>query len=164
MKPFFINPFVTAAINIIKKTTGVKVVKKNIYARKGKVSLGGVGIILDINGELSGKVVYEFSRSMTMQLSLKMIKKSKIYLEQKENFLKLLKSGIAELGNLISARAITYLMKNGCNCSITPPKFYIGKDVPLIPFFDTTFVIELETDHGYFVINLALEHNHAIAS
>jgi chemotaxis protein CheX len=164
MKPFFINPFVTAAVNIIKQATGVKVIKRNIYACKGKVSLGGVGIILDINGDLSGKVVYEFSRNMTMQLSSRIIKKSKVYLDEKTHFLKLLKSAIAELGNLISGRAVTYLMENECNCDITPPKFYMGKDVPLVPFFDTTFVIELETDHGYFVINLALEYKHAMAS
>ncbi len=157
MQPIYVNPFISAAIKIIKKTTGVEIYKKNINIRKGKNSLGGVGIILGLEGDINGKVAYEFSRGMTMQLSSKMIKKSHIPFNNKEDFTKLLRSATAELGNLISGRAITYLHQNGYNCRITPPKIYIGQGVPLIPFDVMVFVIELETQYGDFIINLALQ-------
>lgn len=157
MKPYYINPFVNAAIKMIKKVTNLEVYKKNIFVRKGKTSLGGVGIVLNVDGDVKGKVVYEFSRGMTMQLSSRMVKKANIEYVDKEEFKKLLRSAIAELGNLISGRAITYLLKMGYNSKITPPKIYIGQGVPLIPYDVVTFVIELETIYGDFVINLAIE-------
>jgi len=153
----YINPFITAAISIIKETTDVDVRRKRVYLHKGKDSVGGVGIILGINGDIKGKVVYEFSRGMTMRLASKMIKHSEIDFENKEEFIKLLESAILELGNLISGKALGTLQSNGYNCSITPPNFWFGKDISLIPFFFLTIVIELATPYGDFAINLSIQ-------
>jgi len=157
MEPHYVNPFISAAVKLIKKTTGLDVAKKNVYLKKGKESFGGCGIVLDIEGDLNGKIAYEFSRGMLMQLSSRMIKRSRIEVADHQEFLKLLKSAMAELGNLISGRAITYLQETGFNCDITPPEIYVGQGVILIPDDMTTFVIELQTHYGDFVINLALK-------
>ncbi|MDH4127887.1 MAG: chemotaxis protein CheX [Spirochaetota bacterium] len=159
MERHYIDPFITSAVKIIRKTTGLTAFKKNIYVRKGKLSLGGVGIILGIGGDIVGRVAYEFSRSVTIQLASKMISRSSVTLDDKDNFIKLLKSTISELGNLISGHAITHLLQMGYNCKITPPKTYIGQGVTLVPDRFVTFVIELQTECGDFVINLALEMN-----
>ena len=157
MKPHFIDSFINSAIKIIKKTTGVDSQKKNVYMKDGKVSLGGVGVILTVSGDIGGVVAYEFSREITMALASKMIKRSAVSVLDKNEFLKLLKSAIKELGNLISGKAITTLMDDGFDCKISPPKIYLGQGVQLIPDGLVAFVIEMETKYGEFVINLAIQ-------
>jgi len=153
----YINPFVVSSINIIKETTGLKVQKKNVFIRRGKTSIGGVGIILDIHGDLRGKVVFEFSRGMTMRLASRMLERSMIDFQNPEDFKKLLESAIIELGNLVSGKAITILEEKSINCNITPPSIFFGKGVSLISDVDKTIVIEMKTIFGDFMINLAIE-------
>ncbi len=158
MKADYIKPFIKSAIYILKAATGLKARKKRVYFNKGKMSLGGTGIILGIHGDIRGTVAYEFSRDMTIQLASRMNKKSQIVQHDREAFLRLLKSTVGELGNLISGRAITALMENGYDCKITPPEVYTGQGVPLIHSTKQTFVIELQSELGDFYINLAISH------
>ncbi len=153
----YINPFITSAISIIKEATGVDVKRKRVYLHKGKDSIGGVGITLALSGDIKGRVVYEFSREMTMRLASRMIKQSELNFNDKAEFIKLLESAILELGNMISGKAIGVLLENGYNCNITPPEFWYGKDVSLIPFFLLTIVIDLATPYGDFAINLSIQ-------
>ena len=154
----YIQPFVVSAIHTIKETTKVKVAKKKVWVKRGKKSIGGVGIILDLRGDITGKVVYEFSRYMTMRLSSMMIEHGNITTTSKEEFKMLLKSAILELGNIITGNALGFLSKNGYDCDIGVPQFYLGKDVNLIPFYLTTFIMDFTSNYGDFTINLSL-HN-----
>lgn len=152
----YINPFIISAIEIIRKMTRVKVAKKAVSVKRGKKSIGGVGILLDLTGDISGKVVYEFSREMTMRLSSMMLKESQVFTSSRDEYKQLLESAILELGNVITGNALGYLQKNGFECDITPPKFYLGKGVDLIPFYLVTFVLDFTTEYGDFTINLSL--------
>lgn len=152
----YLNPFILSAIEIIRKTTGMQVAKKGIAVKRGKKSLGGVGVILDLKGDIAGKVVYEFSRLVTMRISSAMLKESQIVTNNKEEYRLLLESAILELGNQISGYALSHLLKNGYNCDITPPQFYLGKDKSVIPFYLTTFIMDFTSNFGDFSINLSL--------
>lgn len=152
----YVNPFIVSAINIIKETTDLNVKKKQLYSRKGKVSIGGVGIILKLNGDIEGRIVYEFSRGVTMRIASKMIEKSMIKFDDPSQFKKLLESAIMELANLISGNAITILSKMGYSCMISPPEIFLGKGVILVPKKYTTAVIDLTTVFGDFIIDLAI--------
>lgn len=155
-KLLYIRPFLVSAIQIIRKMTGISVAKKRIYVVRGKKSVGGVGVILDIKGDIAGKVVYEFSRHMTMRISNRMLKESQIVTASKEEFKALLEAAILELGNIISGHALGGLQQAGFNCDISTPRFYLGKDVDLIPFYFTSFVLEFTSEYGDFSINLSL--------
>lgn len=156
--PAYLNPFVVSAIKIIQKTTRIKVARKGVSMKRGKKSVGGVGVILNLNGEITGKVVYEFSRYMTMRLASSMLKESHIVSSSKDEFKELLESAILELGNMITGNALSYLQDQGYNCDISPPEFYFGKDVSLVPFYLTTFAIDFVSNYGDFTINLSLNH------
>lgn len=154
--PSYLFPFVVSAIDIIKTATGIKVAKKAVKIKRGKTTVGGVGIILDLKGDITGKVVYEFSRFMTMRLSSAMLKEGNIQSSSKDEFKKLLESAILELGNMISGHALGFLQKRGYNCDIGVPNLYMGKDKKVIPFYLTTFVIDFTSNYGDFTINLSL--------
>jgi len=154
----FLNPFIVSAIKVIREMTRVNVVKKAVLLKRGKKSSGGVGIILDLKGDITGKVAYEFSREMTMRLSSMMLRESMIFTSSKDEYKQLLESAILELANIISGNATLYLEQNGFNCDITTPQFYLGKDVDLIPFYLMTIIIEFGTEYGNFTINLSLNN------
>lgn len=152
----YVNPFIISAINVIKRTTDVKVQKKKIYSRKGKVSIGGVGIILSLKGDIKGQIAYEFSRGVTMRLASKMIEKSMIKFDDPKQFKTLLSSAIMELANIISGNAITILSNYGYSCMITPPEIFFGKGIILVPKKAPAVVIELSTIFGDFIIDLSI--------
>jgi chemotaxis protein CheX len=149
---------VVSAIDIIKQTTEIQVARKRVILKRGKKSSEGVGIILNLKGDISGKVVYEFSRFMTMRLSNRMLKVGQIEVGGKEEFKALLESAILELGNMITGNALGYLQKKGFDCDISTPRFYMGKDVDLIPFYFKTYAIDFSSNYGDFTINLSLNH------
>ncbi|HOJ50817.1 MAG TPA: chemotaxis protein CheX [Spirochaetota bacterium] len=153
----YVKPFIISAIDIIKKSANIEVKKDKVYMKRGKKSTGGVGIIIDINGDITGKVVYEFSRYVTMRISASMIKESKLTVISKDEYKALLESAILELGNMIAGSAISYISRLGYNCNISTPRFFLGKDVDLIPFYFTAVVIDFTSDYGNFSINLSIK-------
>jgi len=153
----YVNPFITSAIQIIRNTTDLSVKRKKVYVIDGKKSVGGTGILIAIDGEITGKVVYEFSRGVTMRLAGRMIEKSMVNFENPDEFKMLLESAILELANLISGHAITKLHENGLNCTISPPSLYFGKGINLIDKGKITIVVDLATLFGEFKINLAFD-------
>ena len=157
----YVNTFIFSAIKVFREMLDLEVSKKKIYVEKGKTSIGGVGIILDITGDNKIRVVCELSKDVTIRFSTLMIEHSIV-----ENFLKgqnkqdlklLLESAIAELGNIITGNAITILNDKGIGCSISPPKIFMGKGIKLIPSDFYTIVIELISNYGDFIINLAIK-------
>ncbi len=151
-----INPFILAAVTVIKSATGLSVARDNIFLQKGKFTPSGTGMTLDLHGDVKGKIVYEFSKGVAVKISEKMIEYNLDPELTAVDFTTLLNSAILELGNQIAGKAITPLEKNGVNCQISPPKFYIGRDLQLIHPHLLTFVLSLKTEFGTFTINIAL--------
>ena len=151
-----INPFIISAVKVIKENTGLSVAKKNLFMQYGKFSSAGTGIVMEISGDLSGKIVYEFSKGVAANLAEKMVKKNIDISTSAMDFKELLDSANLELGNQIAGHAITLLEKNKINCSISAPKFYLGKDLQLIHPHLKTIILILKTEIGEFSINIAL--------
>lgn len=152
-----VNPFIIAAVQIIRQNTGLSVAKDNVFVQKGKFSPAGTGMSLDISGQIHGKIVYEFSKGVAARLSQRMVEKQlDLRMLNAGDFRKLLHAALLELGNQITARAITLLEESGINCSISPPSFFIGQDLQLIHPHLKTIVLSLKTEYGPFSINIAL--------
>ena len=151
-----INPFIIAAVSIVKETTGLSVAKDNVFVQQGKFVPAGTGISLDISGDISGKIVYEFSKGVAARISQMMVKKNIDMQTSAVDFKQMLNSAILELGNQIAGKAITLFENQAINCHISPPKFFLGTDLQLIHKHLKTIVLILKTEFGNFSINLAL--------
>jgi len=152
-----VNPFIIAAVQIVRENTGLSVAKDAVSVQQGKFTPAGTGMSLDISGQIHGKIVYEFSKGVAARLSQRMVEKQlDLSMLEAGDFRKLLHSALLELGNQITARAITLLEQNGINCTISPPKFYLGQDLQLIHPHLRTIVLALKTEFGPFTINIAL--------
>lgn len=151
-----INPFIIAAVNVIRQNTGLHVAKENIFVQKGKFIPSGTGMYLNITGGIDGRIVYEFSKGVAVKLSQKMVEQNIDMQLSAIEFKKMLNAAILELGNQIAGKAITLLEENGVNCSISAPRFFIGQDMQLIHPHMRTIVLNLRTDAGPMSINIAM--------
>ena len=151
-----VNPFIIAAVNVIKENTGLNVAKENIFVQNGKFSPSGTGLVIDLSGGINGKIVYEFSKGVAARISQKMVERNIDMSTSAMDFKEMLNSAIQELGNQISGKAITLLAEAGTRCSISPPKFYLGQDMQLIHPHLKTIVLVLRTEFGNFSINIAM--------
>jgi len=151
-----INPFIIAAVSVIKETSGLSVAKENIFVQKGKFTPSGTGMALDLNGTVKGRVVYEFSKGVAARISQKIVERNIDMSTSAMDFKEMLNSAILELGNQITGKAITLLEKEGISCTISPPKFYLGSNLQLIHPHLKTIVLNLKTEFGNFSINIAL--------
>lgn len=151
-----INPFIVAAVSVIRENTGLSVAKRNVFVQQGKFTPAGTGMVMNINGQLQGKIVYEFSRGVAARLSQRMIERNIDMKTSAVDFKDMLNAAILELGNQIAGKAITLLEKEQVNCSISSPDFYLGKDLQLIHPHLKTIVLILDTEYGDFSINLSV--------
>jgi len=151
-----INPFIVSAVQIVRENAGLSVAKDTVTVQQGKFTPAGMGVTLDIHGQLEGKIVYEFSKGVAVKLSRAMIEKQlDPSLLEAGDFRQLLHSALLELGNQIAARAVTLLDGNGVRCTISPPDFYLGQGIQLIHPELTAIVLALKTEFGPFSISIA---------
>ncbi len=157
----FINPFIQAAIEIIKEFMGIEVRKEEVYVQEGRKSKGGVGIVLDITLDVEGSVIFDFTNEITQTFASEMVGINISNEQEMLNNKELLESAIKELGNTISGRAITTLEKQKISCDISPPKVYIGKNSMLAQNEHIVIAIEFVTDYGAFSMCLTnKDHNY----
>lgn len=119
----YIKPFIESAISIVRDVVNAKVKRKSIYVTTGKQIKFTSGVIIDISGDVEGRIIFDFSKETISKFAEKMIgwnlgvEKVKEYLQDK----KFIESTIGELGNLISGKAVSILGESQYDCTIHPP-------------------------------------------
>lgn len=156
----YINPFVASAVTVIKEAVGVTAKKKQIYIAKGKESLGGVSIFLNIIGDVEGQIIFDLPPGISTVIAKEMVGLNLKEVIEDQEHKDLFKSAITELGNMISGMAITKLEEHKYDCDITPPKVYVGPKTKLTHPSMSTIVIEMVTNVGDFSINLVNKKDH----
>lgn len=156
----YINPFVASAVTVIKEAVGVTAKKKQIYIAKGKESLGGVSIFLNIVGDVEGQIIFDLPPGISTVIAKEMVGLNLKEVIEDQEHKDLFKSAITELGNMISGMAITKLEEHKYDCDITPPKVYVGPKTKLTHPSMSTIVIEMVTNVGDFSINLVNKKDH----
>ncbi len=156
----YINPFVASAVSVIQEAVGINAKKKQIYIAKGKESLGGVSIFLNIKGDVEGQIIFDLPPGIATVIAKEMIGLNLKEVVEDDEQKELFKSAITELGNMISGTAITRLEEHQYNCEITPPQVYVGPKTRLTHPSMSTIVIEMNTKVGDFSINLINKKDH----
>jgi len=97
-------------------------------------------IAIGVAGAITGTVMYGMSLSTADRIASIMLG-SPI-----RTFDRLAASAIAELGNMITARAICQLAESGLNCDITPPSIIRGTNVKISTLETPAVVIPMVLD------------------
>ena len=150
VKVEFLNPFITAAADVLRAEAGTEVKRGALSLQRSAVTTQDVTVLIGIVGDAEGIVMYSMSEPMALAIVSQMMG------EQLAEFDELAQSGIAELGNVISGQAATRLSQTGVNVQISVPTLILGRGATISTLDFQRLVVPLETGMGTMGIHLAL--------
>ena len=154
-----INPFVEAAMRVVKQITGIEVRRGHLsYKAKAEPSFG-VSIIVGIYGYLTGQIVYSLDATLAERLVDKMLE-GKSPQEKKIMFL----DALGEVANMITGNATALLNQRLDQVlNITTPVIAAGThlSVHLVP--KPALVLGLITQYGPIEISIAVEEKEMLS-
>jgi chemotaxis protein CheX len=151
MKVEHILPFTQAAHDVLKEILEVTIKRGSLMLRKSPNGIGGVSVVVKINGSTEGIIIFNLSEETATKIA------GAMNYEDFESFDELAKDTINELGNIIAGRAITITNDAGQKYDMSPPTLIIGNRLEDMEEFGKTIVIPFETDYGKFDVNVALK-------
>jgi|GEM_PF-20078 len=146
----FINPFVKAAIDVLRSESGGDVERGKLRLETSPSSSHDIAVMIGITGNAKGIVLY----GMSLQTGKDIV--SKMMGQPCDEFDALAQSGIAEMGNVITGLASRGLSENGYQCNITPPTLIVGSNTTIGTLDIPRIALPLITSCGEVEIHLAL--------
>jgi chemotaxis protein CheX len=146
-----LNPFIQAAVEVLKAEVAVEVKRGDISLQKSSLTSDDITVLINLVGDVYGVVMY----GMSMTTGLRMV--SKIMGQEFRELNPLGQSGVAELGNVISGRATIRFSEAGYCSNISTPTVLIGSGIQISTLDFSRIVVPLETQFGCFTVHLALK-------
>lgn len=154
MKAEFVNPFVSAAYQVIQTETRSDVAKGEVILRDSPLVSDEVTVLIGVVGSVQGLVLYGMSEKTAKGLVGAMTG------ETVPVFDAIAESAVAELGNVITGLASGELERAGYPCKIAPPSVVVGKGTSISTLSIKRLVIPLETRVGQLVVHVALRETY----
>ncbi|WP_089759053.1 chemotaxis protein CheX [Halarsenatibacter silvermanii] len=153
MKADFVNPIYEATTDVLQSMLELDVKRGELKTSEELISGNEANVAIGVTGDLSGSILFSFSRDMALSMVESMAGMEVNELD------KFVTSALGEVANIISGNAATFLNQQDYDCDIVPPRVIIGENQSLSMATDSVLVIPLKTDMGEFEINLAIWSN-----
>lgn len=150
MKIAYINPFVAAATNVLKKETKGEVKRGPLSVSSESVTCDEITALVSVAGDIYGMVMYSMSERTAKGIVSRMTGEPVPVFDQ------LAQSAIGEMGNVITGIASSSLEEAGYACRIAPPTLIMGRGVYISTVQLQRLVIPIETEVGDLTISVAL--------
>lgn len=153
MNAEFINPFLTAAKNVLETMAQTPVSPKKPYLKREKTTYGEVtGIIGMTSNEVSGSMIVSFSQQCILKIVANMLME-----DLKSSIDDEVVDAVGELTNMICGGAKAQLAKTDYKFNLAIPSMVVGKDVMITHYTnDPIIVIPFVTENGLFVVEANL--------
>src|SRR5437588_10902753 len=115
------QPFVLAAKGVLEHELGGDVGRGRVRVERGDFEAGGVTAVIGITGALSGAVLYRMSEAAALAIVGRIMGQNFSELDA------LARSGVGELGNVITGRAGALLDRAGVRAGVAPPVLIVGR-------------------------------------
>lgn len=146
----FLNPFVSAAHEILSHEMHESIQRGDLHLESGSYQTDDVTVIISLVGAVDGTVFYSMSKEVAVGLA------STLMGEKFASLDRLAQSGIAELGNVITGQASMKLAAAGFESNISTPSLIIGKGATISTLEFPRLIVPLTTSIGPLTIHLAL--------
>ena len=146
----FLNPFLESAREVLKAEANLIIEKGTLTLDKTSLTTDELTILVSMVGEVQGVVFYGMSIQTGLNLVSRMLDQTFSELDD------LARSGVAELGNVITGRASIKLSENGINCNISTPTVIEGKDVKISTLDFARVIVPMQIEAGLIMVHLAL--------
>jgi chemotaxis protein CheX len=147
----FINPFLIAATDVLKSEINSEPTKGPLSLEHKPFTTQEVTALIAVTGNVQGSVFYCLSERTALNLVGIMMGKRYPFFDE------MAKSGIAELGNVITGRASMLLAEAGYPSKIAPPVMLEGRGTMISTLKIPRLVVPLETKHGVLEVHVALQ-------
>ncbi len=152
MKAEFVNPIYQATNDVLKNMLDIEDIERGEMSMNEEMVQGSdANVTIGVTGNLSGSILYSFSKEMALEMVEIM---SGMKMEELDKFVS---SAVGEIANIISGNAVTYLANNGYECDIVPPQVSIGRSKSLSMANKKVLEVPLSTEVGDFTINISVE-------
>jgi chemotaxis protein CheX len=151
VKVKFLNPFVDSACEILELELHEKVERGDLLLENGLYVTEDVTVILSLIGSVEGTVFYSMSKDLAVRTTSKLMGGTFNSLDDR-----LVQSGIAELGNVITGRASMKLAAAGYETNISTPSLIMGRGATISTLDHPRLIVPLITSMGTVTIHLAL--------
>lgn len=154
VKAEFVNPFVSAAFQVLQTETRAEVTKGGVTLQDSPLVSDEVTVLIGVVGRAQGLVLYGMSEKTALGLVGAMTGESVALFET------MAESAVAELGNVITGLASGELEQAGYPCKIAPPSVVVGRGTSISTLAIKRLVIPLVTKHGDITVHVALRETY----
>lgn len=144
------QPFLLAARSVLEAELGGTVGRGTISVEKGDFEAGEVTAVVGVTGALSGAIMYRMSEATALAIVSQMMGQKFLELDA------LARSGVGELGNVITGRAGVLLEQAGITADICPPMLIVGRGGVMSSLGIPRLVVPLSTNVGGIDMQIAL--------
>jgi chemotaxis protein CheX len=145
------QPFLLAAKGVLEQELGGEVGRGKVRVERGDFAAGEVTAVVGVTGSLSGAVMYRMSEATALAIVGKMMGQKFDELDA------LARSGVGEMGNVISGRAGVLLEKAGIPTDIAPPMLIVGRGGSMSSLDIPRLLVPLTTSVGDIDLQIALK-------
>jgi len=147
----FLQPFFLAADNVFENMFNLKIKCGLLQYHERYVSTREANINIGVTGDLSGSVIYSFSKKLAFSVT------SLIAGMEFTELNEFVGSAVGEIANIISGNAMTNLTEQNYRCNIVPPEVFLGSGSSMIVTKNNIITIPIKTKMGDFDINVSVE-------
>src|ERR1700730_7942175 len=150
MRADVVQPFVLAAKDVLEAELGGEVARGAIRVERGDFAAGEVTAVVGVTGALSGAIMLRMSEATALAIVGQMMG------QKFEELDALARSGVGELGNVITGRAGVLLEAAGIRADITPPLLIVARGGSMSSLDIPRLLVPLATRVGGIDIQIAL--------
>lgn len=150
----FINSLVANTTSVLEDVVRVESEDIETSVQQGASTFEGNGVVLRVEGDIEGQIIFDFSKELFSQIALAMAGETDLWsmADTKEEYVELLKSVVLEFGNLINGRIISTMHTHNYDCKSFPDYAYYENYSILAQKNITVIVVEAMTKFGSYKI------------
>ncbi len=145
------QPFLLAARGVLEQELGGDIGRGKVRIERGDFEAGEVTAVVGVTGALSGAVMYRMSEATALAIVGHMMGRKFEELDS------LARSGVGELGNVITGRAGVLLERAGIRADIAPPMLIVGRGGVMSSLDIPRLMVPLQTNAGEIDLQIALK-------
>lgn len=146
-----INPIVKAALDVLRTELSTEVKRGKASVVNGDVPGHDLTILIAVTGALEGIMAYVLDAAVACDMAGEMMGEEFTTLDD------IVQSGIAEVCNVISGRAMMNLSSLGLETQIAPPVLLLGQDTRISTLNIPRLLVPIELRFGPIYMHIALK-------
>jgi len=150
MRVEHMQPFVSAAAYVLKQELNCEVERGELSLAETDYTTKDITVLIGVTGELEGTVLFGTTEEMAMNIVCELTGERKVFYDETSE------SAIAELGNVISGRAMALLEDQGIRCTISPPTVITGRGTIISAVNMKRLIVPLHTRLGTLDVAISL--------